>query len=80
MKNIKAHFTNKGLGDVDSICGDLGNLHPCVFFIKNKYYAVMLMPTYGGNERVGEESSVNCWREDNLQVPIYCEKPLTTQI
>ena len=52
--SIKDHFTDKDVGEVDSLCGKIDNVPLRVFDMKEEDYVVMLMSTYGENERVGE--------------------------
>ena len=54
-KNIKTCFTDKGVGSVDALCGDLESFHFPVFVVKEEDYTLMLMFTYEENERVGEK-------------------------
>ena len=52
--NIKDQFNDKDLGCVDAQYSEIDNLIRHVFTMKEEDYVVMLMSTYGTNERVGD--------------------------
>ena len=55
MENIKYHYTNKGVGNVDALRCELGNVTLHIFAMKEEYCAMILMFTNGTNERVSKE-------------------------
>ena len=54
-EKIKSHFTNKGVGVLCEIHGEIDNVPLHVFATKKENYFMILMSTYGTNERVEEE-------------------------
>ena len=54
-KNIKSHFTNKGVGAVDALRSEHNNVHLNAFAMKQEYYVMITMSTYGKNEWVVKE-------------------------
>ena len=48
------NFTNKEVEVACSFNGDLENVPLCLFTTKEEEYAMMLMSTYGENERLGD--------------------------
>ena len=54
---LKDHFNNKGVGAMDELHGELGNVHLHVLTMKKEDYIMMLISTYGTNEQVGEDKS-----------------------
>ena len=54
-KRITYHLTNKSVGDVDSLYDETDNVLLLAFDIKEEDYAMMMLSTYGTNEKVGED-------------------------
>jgi len=52
--DVKAHFADKQIGDVDAWPGELDGVPFHIFAMKEPDYTMMLMSTYGTNTRVGE--------------------------
>ena len=50
-KKIKSHFTDNDVGAMDTLYGELRNVPLSVFATKEEDYVMMLMSTYGKNER-----------------------------
>ena len=45
----------KGIGAVDELHGDIENVPLCVFYMEEEDYVMIIMSTYGENERVEED-------------------------
>ena len=52
---IESQFIDKGVGAVDVLLGKLDNIPLCVFAMKEEYYVMMMMSTYGENSQVVED-------------------------
>ena len=58
---MKADFTNKGVGAMYYFFGYLENSPLHIFAMKEEYYEIMLMSTYGTNVQV-VKTKLNYWR------------------
>ena len=52
--DIKAYFNNKPIGSAESLHGSLDGIPLDIFCMKEEDYVMMLMSSYGTNERVGD--------------------------
>ena len=64
-EEIKTHFENKEVGDVDSWKGNLQGVPFHVYCMKEPDYVMSLMSTYGTNERTGKLTSRK-WKENGV--------------
>ena len=54
-ENIKYKFTNTGVGAVDALYGNIENVLLRVFAMNEEYYVMIMVFTYGTNERFIKE-------------------------
>ena len=53
--NIKLNFANKDVRYIDALWNELENMPLCAFAIKEEYYVMMLMSTYGTYDWVDDD-------------------------
>jgi hypothetical protein len=56
--DIIAHFSDKNVGDVDAIKGQLDGVPFYLFGMKEPDYTMIIMATYGTLSKLGPEKSV----------------------
>lgn len=64
-EEIKAHFMNRGVGDVDCWHGKLDEVQFHLHCMREPDYIMSLMSTYGTMDRIGEEKS-RSWKENGV--------------
>jgi len=61
---IKTHFEEAEVGSADALRGSLDNIDFHVFAMKEPDYTMMLMSTYGTNNRESGKESKRQWKDD----------------
>jgi len=62
---IKSHFEGAEVGSADALRGSVDNIDFHVFAMKEPDYTMMLMSTYGTNNREAGKETKRQWKDDN---------------